>query len=66
MAPQNILFRASAPTYSYPPPLLPQSYTIGGTVSGLATGNSLVLADNRSDSLTVNGNVTFLFAAKIN
>lgn len=66
MAPQNILSRAPAPTYSYPPPLPPQSYTIGGTVSGLATGNSLVLADNRSDSLTVNGNVTFLFAAKIN
>ena len=37
-------------------------YTIGGTVSGLATGTSVVLADNAPfDSLTVSANGPFTF-----
>src|ERR1700735_5250886 len=43
----------------------PQSYTIGGAVSGLADGESVGLADNGTDTLTVNGNKTFTFAAKV-
>jgi 6-phosphogluconolactonase (cycloisomerase 2 family) len=43
----------------------PQSYTIGGTVSGLADSESVVLADNGTDTLTVSGNNTFTFATKI-
>lgn len=43
----------------------PQTYTIGGAVSGLAEGESVVLADNGSDSLTVNGNNTFTFATRV-
>ena len=44
---------------------LPQTYTIGGAVSGLATGESVMLADNGTDTLTVNGNSAFTFAAKV-
>jgi 6-phosphogluconolactonase len=44
----------------------PQSYTIGGTVAGLAAGESVKLADNGADELTVSGNNLFTFAGKIN
>ena len=39
----------------------PNSFTIGGTVSGLSTGASVTLLDNGADSLavTVNGKFTF-------
>src|ERR1700752_511233 len=42
------------------------SYTVGGTVSGLA-GTGLVLLDNNSDALTITGtgNVPFTFATPI-
>jgi len=43
----------------------PQSYTIGGAVSGLATGESVTLADNGTDTVAVNGNTTFVFPTKI-
>lgn len=43
----------------------PQTYTIGGAVSGLADGESVVLADNGTDTLTVNGDNTFTFATKV-
>jgi len=43
----------------------PPTYTIGGAVSGLATGQSVTLADNGTDTLTVNGNTTFVFATRI-
>jgi 6-phosphogluconolactonase (cycloisomerase 2 family) len=43
----------------------PQTFTIGGAVSGLADGESVVLADNGTDSLTVNGNDTFTFATRV-
>jgi uncharacterized repeat protein (TIGR03803 family) len=42
---------------SSPPP----TYTIGGTVSGLASGASLALLDNGADSLTVSANGSFTF-----
>ncbi len=46
-----------------PPP--PQSYTIGGTVSGL-TASGLVLQNNGGDNLTVTANATtFTFATKV-
>src|SRR5664279_2118836 len=37
----------------------PQTYTIGGAVSGLASGESVTLANNGTDTLTVSGNNTF-------
>src|SRR5580693_1637168 len=40
-------------------------FTIGGSVSGLATGESVVLEDNGADKLTVNTNGAFTFATSI-
>jgi hypothetical protein len=37
------------------------SYTIGGTVNGLASGESVTLSDNVADSLMQNTNGTFVF-----
>jgi uncharacterized repeat protein (TIGR03803 family) len=37
------------------------TYTIGGTVSGLAANTSLMLADNIGDSITVSTNSSFTF-----
>lgn len=37
-------------------------YTIGGTVTGLSSGEKLVLQNNASDALTVSVNGTFRFA----
>jgi len=37
------------------------TYTVGGTLSGLAPGQSVTLADNNTDALTVVGNGTFTF-----
>ncbi|HMK85308.1 MAG TPA: choice-of-anchor tandem repeat GloVer-containing protein, partial [Steroidobacteraceae bacterium] len=42
-----------------PPP--PATYTVGGTVSGLSGGASMVLLDNGADSLTVSANGSFTF-----
>jgi hypothetical protein len=39
--------------------------TIGGTVSGLAAGNSLVLQDNGGETLTVSQNGGFAFATQL-
>ena len=41
------------------------SFTVGGTVSGLATGESVVLQDNGGDNLTVNANGSFTFATSV-
>ena len=41
-----------------------QSYTVGGTVSGLA-GSGLVLQDNGGDDLTVTGSAPFNFATSV-
>jgi 6-phosphogluconolactonase (cycloisomerase 2 family) len=47
-----------------PPP--PQSYTIGGSVSGLTAASGLVLQDNGGDDLTVMANATtFTFVTKV-
>jgi 6-phosphogluconolactonase (cycloisomerase 2 family) len=43
----------------------PQTFTIGGAVSGLATGESVTLTNNGTDPVTVNGNNTFTFDAKV-
>ena len=40
------------------------TYTIGGTVSGLS-GTGLVLQDNGGDNLTINANGTFAFATPV-
>ena len=40
----------------------PTTYTIGGTVTGLETGDSVVLQDNLADNLTVATNGSFTFA----
>jgi len=37
------------------------TYTVGGTISGLATGNSVVLLNNAGDNLTVNADGSFTF-----
>lgn len=39
---------------------LPPTYTVGGTVSGLATGKSLQLADTNGDTQVVNANGGFI------
>jgi NHL repeat-containing protein len=41
------------------------SYSIGGTVSGLASGASLTLTDNGGDPLTVSASGTFSFATRL-
>ncbi|MBU6512584.1 MAG: beta-propeller fold lactonase family protein [Betaproteobacteria bacterium] len=41
------------------------SYTVGGTVSGLAAGQTLTLLDNGGDALTVSGNGSFSFATPV-
>ena len=40
-------------------------YTVGGTVTGLATGNSVVLLNNGGDPTTVSANTTFTFATPL-
>src|SRR5580658_4109012 len=40
-------------------------FTIGGTVSGLAAGESVVLQDNGANNLTVNANGPFTFSTSI-
>ncbi len=44
---------------------MPQTYTIGGAVSGLATGESVTLADNGTDTVVVSGDTTFVFPTKV-
>src|SRR5215475_3478862 len=39
--------------------------TIGGTVSGLATGTSVVLQNNGGDSLTITANGAFTFKTAV-
>jgi 6-phosphogluconolactonase (cycloisomerase 2 family) len=41
------------------------TYTVGGTLTGLASGQSLTLADNNTDALTVVGNGTFTFKTPV-
>ena len=41
------------------------TYTIGGTVSGLSSGTSVVLLDNGANALTVSSNTTFTFTTPL-
>ncbi|MBB5208679.1 beta strand repeat-containing protein [Chiayiivirga flava] len=41
------------------------TYTVGGTVSGLAPGNSVTLANSGGDALTVSANGAFAFATSV-
>ena len=41
------------------------THTIGGTVSGLSSGASVVLKDNNADALTVSANGSFTFATPV-
>ncbi len=41
------------------------SYTIGGTLSGLASGVSVILEDNGGDALTLSTNGTFTFSTPV-
>jgi 6-phosphogluconolactonase (cycloisomerase 2 family) len=45
--------------------LVPQTYTIGGTVAGLAANASVVLVNNGTDILTVSANGAFTFAKPV-
>src|SRR5690606_20937102 len=49
-----------------PPPPPPATYSVGGTVTGLASGATLVLQNNAASNLTVNANGAFTFATKVN
>ena len=46
-------------------PILLWRYTVGGSVSGLATGNSVVLQNNGADDLTVAADGGFTFPAPL-
>ena len=50
---------------STPPPVQTVTYSIGGTVSGLEAGQSVVLQDNGGNDLTVSANVAFVFPTKV-
>ena len=41
------------------------TYTVGGTITGLAASDSVVLQDNGGDNLTVSANGTFTFATPV-
>jgi len=43
----------------------PATYTVGGTVSGIDAGQSVILRDNGGDDLTVSANGAFAFVTKI-
>ena len=43
----------------------PITYSIGGSVTGLLTGRSVVVEDNNTDPTTVTSNTTFTFSTKI-
>jgi len=49
---------------SPPPPPAP-TYSVGGTLSGLASGQQLVLQNNNADDLTLSADGPFTFAAKL-
>jgi hypothetical protein len=42
------------------------TYTVGGSVTGLAAGQSVVLLNNAGNSTTVNSNTSFTFSTAIN
>lgn len=44
---------------------VPTYYSVGGTLTGLTTGNSITLANNGGDFLTLNGDGVFTFATQV-
>ena len=54
----------SSPSSSPPPPPPPAMYSIGGTVSGLDAGQSVVLQLNGGNDQTVSTNIAFTFTTK--
>lgn len=46
-------------------PIQPATYTIGGSVSGLQSGESVVLQDNGGNSTTASANGAFTFSAPV-
>src|SRR5438552_3502869 len=44
---------------------VPATYTVGGTVAGLASGSSVKLLDNMGDPVTVSDNGTFTFPTSL-
>ena len=46
------------------PPATP-TYSVGGTLSGLASGKHLVLQNNNADDLTLSADGSFTFATKL-
>jgi len=53
----------SSPSSS-PPPRPPSSYTVGGSVSGLGTTDSVTLLNNGGDAPTVSSNGGFAFSTR--
>ena len=49
-----------------PPPPAPTTFTVGGTLTGLAAGASVVIQNNGGSNLTVSANGTFTFATAVN
>ena len=49
-----------------PTPPTPTTYTIGGNLTGLASGASVVLQNNGGGNLTLNSNAPFTFATPVN
>lgn len=43
----------------------PATYPVGGTLTGLAAGNSITLTDNGTDNLTLTTNGAFTFSVKL-
>jgi hypothetical protein len=43
----------------------PALHSVGGTVTGLAAGNNVIIQNNGGDNLTVSGNGNFTFATKL-
>ncbi len=59
---------AAAPNASTAPvfiPVVPVTYTVGGTLSGLAGGEQVTLQNNGADALTLTANGAFTFATPI-
>lgn len=48
-----------------PPPPPPAMYTVGGTISGVDSGQKVVLENNGGDDLTVSADGAFSFATKV-
>ena len=56
---------ADTSTDTTPTDTTPAVYTVGGTLSGLGTGDTVVLQDNAGDNLSVSANGSFTFATPL-